>query len=143
MIDFATIIQSPWLVCGDFNDVLSTNEKWGVQNASVSRIRDFSNCINSCNLTDLGYSGPKFTWCNKRPDGHVVLQRLDRFLGNLEWINLFLDAINYHLPRIKSDHNLILLINLSLESCLIMFGVPTLMSLYPLNWSCLNLRPFT
>lgn len=38
------------------------------------------------------------TWANKRDVGGLVLERLDRFLGNGEWLNLFLNPINYHLP---------------------------------------------
>lgn len=74
----------------------------------MSRINFFQNAINSCGLSDLGFSGPKFTWWNKRPDGSMVFERLDRFLGNSEWLNLYPDNTVHHLPRFKSDHNPIL-----------------------------------
>ncbi|KAF7833960.1 reverse transcriptase [Senna tora] len=105
----ADIHDLPWLVCGDFNDVLHQDEKWGTCEASRSRIRDFQNCLDYCGLTDLGYTGPKFTWCNKRPNGSIVLERLDRFLGNAKWISLFPNSLVSHLPKVKSDHNPILL----------------------------------
>lgn len=92
-------------MCGDFNDVLSQDEKWGFRPASMSRIRDFKNCISSCGLVDLGYVGQKYTWFNKRENGHVVFQRLDRFLGNAELLNTFPHVVVTHLPRIKSYHN--------------------------------------
>ncbi|KAF7811881.1 reverse transcriptase [Senna tora] len=66
-------------------------------------------CIDICGLTDLGYSRPKFTWCNKRPNGQLVFERLDRFMGNGAWLNLCPHTVNFHLPKIKSDHNPMLL----------------------------------
>ena len=34
-----------------------------------------------CQLSDLGYQGPLFTWCNKRDEG-LVCKKLDRVLVN-------------------------------------------------------------
>lgn len=76
--------------------------------ASCTRINEFQSCINNCQLTDLGYVGPKFTWCNKRFDGTLVYQRLDQCLGNNAWIHAFPEAVVQHLPRIRSDHSPIL-----------------------------------
>lgn len=57
---------------------------------------------------DLGFSGPKFMWSNKRNNG-LVMKRLDRALSNPQWKVLFEDAHVCHLPRTSSDHHPILL----------------------------------
>lgn len=96
------------MMCGDFNDVLSQDEKWGLKPASLSRIRDFKNCLDTCGLVDMGFTSQKFSWFNKRANGQAVFQRIDRFVGNVKFMDLFPDAVISHLPRIKSGHNLIL-----------------------------------
>lgn len=40
-------------------------------------ISDFSNCCNNCNLMDVNFCGPRFTWNNER-----VQERLDWALAN-------------------------------------------------------------
>lgn len=95
-------------MCDDFNGVLSQDEKWGLKPATFSRIRYFKDCLVSCGFVNLGYTRQKYTWFYKRDNGHVVFQRLDRFLGNDEFLNVFPHAVVSHLPRIKSDHNPIL-----------------------------------
>lgn len=40
-------------------------------------------------LQDLGFVGPKFTWCNRRDDGNIIRARLDRALANEEWRGLY------------------------------------------------------
>ncbi|KAF7838459.1 reverse transcriptase [Senna tora] len=40
----------------------------------------------------------------------MIFERIDRFLANSEWIQLFPNALNFHLPRIKSDHIPLLLV---------------------------------
>ncbi|KAF7821145.1 reverse transcriptase [Senna tora] len=41
----------------------------------------------------------------------MIFERIDRFLANSEWIHCFPEALNYHLPRIKSDHLPMLLVS--------------------------------
>ena len=68
----------------------------------------FNNFLNNCNLIDLGYNGPRFTWTNKRDNG-LVMKRLDKALANSQWKLLFNDSHVCHLPRTFSDHHPILL----------------------------------
>lgn len=40
-------------------------------------------------LIDLGYEGCLFTWSNKHMDYSFTKERLDRFVGNQEWREMF------------------------------------------------------
>ncbi|KAL5771617.1 hypothetical protein ACOSP7_015771 [Xanthoceras sorbifolium] len=42
-----------------------------------------------CDFVDLGFSGPLFTWNNKRGGSRNVQERLDRFFVTSQWVNLF------------------------------------------------------
>ncbi|KAL5822624.1 hypothetical protein ACOSQ4_020524 [Xanthoceras sorbifolium] len=42
-----------------------------------------------CDFVDLGFSGPLFTWNNKRGGSINVQERLDRFFATSQWVNLF------------------------------------------------------
>ena len=76
-----------------------------------TRIAAFKNCMDKCGLMDLGFQRPRFTWTNKSPAWHGLIQeRLDRGLGNAEWKLLFPMAEIHHLPRVKSDHCPIMLL---------------------------------
>lgn len=94
----------PWLIGGDFNEVLEEKEKFGGLLVRNNRIDKFAKCLNHCKLIDLGYQGSHFTWTNKQRHGYTVLERLDRFLANYDWINLYPEATVKHLPRTHSDH---------------------------------------
>lgn len=59
----------------------------------------FAGCILDCNLLDLGFSGPPFTWKSGQ-----LLERLDRVLCNPAWQNLFPETSITHLPLPTSDH---------------------------------------
>ncbi|OMP01423.1 Endonuclease/exonuclease/phosphatase [Corchorus capsularis] len=66
METLAQTITSPWVVLGDFNDVLGAGEKMGGAVPSFSRCNSFNGMITACGLMDLGFSSPAFTWCNRR-----------------------------------------------------------------------------
>ncbi|XP_021823802.1 uncharacterized protein LOC110765062 [Prunus avium] len=87
----------PWLLAGDFNDMLHYDDKIG--GASPCRLKGFRKWFDDNDMIDLGFSGPKFTWSNNR-----VFERLDRAVCNVQWRSLFNEASVKHLPRTKSDH---------------------------------------
>ncbi|KAL0323573.1 UNVERIFIED_CONTAM: hypothetical protein Sangu_1976600 [Sesamum angustifolium] len=56
----------PWLVAGDFNEILHQKEKSGIDSQPQCQLNDFRRFLEHCNLIDLGCKGPQFTWCNHR-----------------------------------------------------------------------------
>ncbi|XP_075095411.1 uncharacterized protein LOC142173689 [Nicotiana tabacum] len=77
--------SGPWLIGGDFNEVLTANDKWG------------------------GFKGSEYTWSNKKTRDDLILERLYRCFINDDWLNIFPDAHVSHLPKTYSDHNPLLL----------------------------------
>lgn len=61
-------------------------------------------------LSDLGYSGPQFTWCNRRLIPHTVWERLDRACANPGWRTLFHSAKVENIPLRHSDHDAIFIL---------------------------------
>ena len=58
---------------------------------------------------DLGFVGPKYTWTNKRQLVNLILEQIDRCFTNPLWRALYPEAVVTHLPRIYSDHHLVLI----------------------------------
>ncbi|GKU94254.1 hypothetical protein SLEP1_g7776 [Rubroshorea leprosula] len=107
--EFSQTINGPWLAIGDFNDITAQSEKFGGNPVPSHRIRAYTDCMSFCNLMDLGFNGPKFTWVNKRSANQLIRERLDRAWGNPSWRVKFPEATVFHLPRLSSDHCPILL----------------------------------
>ena len=70
--------SDPWLVLGDFNSILSQDDKLNGNAISLYETNDFHNCCHDLGLFDLNYSGCHFTWSN----GHVW-SKLTGFLSIL------------------------------------------------------------
>ena len=103
-------ISLPWVLLGDFNDMLSDDEKLGGLPVNRTHISAFRNCMDKCGLIDLGFHGLYFTWTNESPVWQTTIkEQLNRGLGNAEWLMLFPTTEIHHLFRVKSDHCPILL----------------------------------
>ena len=63
---------------------------------------EFRDCLEECLLSDVGFAGPLFTWCNNQRGDDRILARLDRCLLCAR-DNDFSAKVR-HLPRISSDH---------------------------------------
>ncbi|XP_031378431.1 uncharacterized protein LOC116193821 [Punica granatum] len=109
LCNVAESVNTPWVVLEDFNEVASSIEKFGGQAVNVNRVLAFNAMLDRCSLTDLGYTGPRFTWTNLRSSSSLIMERLDRVVANLSWHLLFLEAMVQYLPRTHSDHRPILL----------------------------------
>ncbi|XP_056697347.1 uncharacterized protein [Spinacia oleracea] len=107
----AGIMDLPWCIIGDFNEVVIAHEKFGGWPIKEHRANLLLNCMRSCGMLDLGFTGQKFTWTNKIRTG-PIMERLDRAWTTVDWLNMFPSAFLKVLPRLTSDHCPILL-NLS------------------------------
>ncbi|KAM0845547.1 hypothetical protein ACQ4PT_056296 [Festuca glaucescens] len=96
--------NGPWICCGDFNEVLCHDEHYGVRDRSDAQIELFRSCMEDCSLTDMGFSGPKFTWCNRRDAQSNVRVCLDRAVCNNDFLARF-DACHVeNVITTSSDH---------------------------------------
>ena len=59
--EIAKLHNLPWLMLGDFNEVLSSEEKFGGNQINLNRALEFKECLDNCNFLDLGFAGSKFT----------------------------------------------------------------------------------
>ncbi|KAK4430795.1 hypothetical protein Salat_0841200, partial [Sesamum alatum] len=94
-----SIGASPWMVGGDFNTVLSLDERSGGAAPSSVAMSDFNDAIADCALVDAGYTGSPYTWYSRR-----LRQRLDRVLVSDCWVDVFPKMQVTHLELSKSDH---------------------------------------
>ncbi|KAG8366750.1 hypothetical protein BUALT_Bualt16G0000100 [Buddleja alternifolia] len=91
--------NDPWLVGGDFNTILASNERSGGEDPIVGSMEDFGNTLADSRLLDAGFEGEPFTWTNRR-----LCQRLDRALISIDWADCFGSTRVIHHPRGISDH---------------------------------------
>lgn len=94
----------PWFCCGDFNEILSINEKAGGAQRSQHQMEGFRQAMNLCSFWDLGYCGPNFTWCNMQEGENRISLRLDRALATSVWLSHFGETRVHHLVESTSDH---------------------------------------
>lgn len=96
--------DSAWVVGGDLNEILWDSEKKGGPSRATGLMDNFRVALSDCNLRDLGFRGDIFTWCNRRPGLTRVFERLDRFLGNDAFHDLFPHFQVLNLDWQCSDH---------------------------------------
>jgi hypothetical protein len=84
-----TFSPMPWLCVGDFNEVLTDSEKFRGARKPWGQMADFRSKLEHYSLSDLGFSGPKFTWCNYQNGHQFTKERLDRATTNHEWCDIF------------------------------------------------------
>ncbi|WOG99649.1 hypothetical protein DCAR_0519003 [Daucus carota subsp. sativus] len=94
----------PWCIIGDFNDLMTEDEKKGEQCHPRALLNGFSETIMECNLIDLGFTGDKFTWERGRGTDKWILERLDRGLETAAWSGLFPHAEIKVYEVSTSDH---------------------------------------
>ncbi|XP_026410361.1 uncharacterized protein LOC113305555 [Papaver somniferum] len=94
---------------GDFNIVLSNEEKKGLRPFYRNEDEIFKDILSDMGVQDMGFTGYPYTWCNQITDNTRVEERLDRAFCNDEWIAFFPQSNLYQLVARGSDHNPIIL----------------------------------
>ncbi|XP_074265765.1 uncharacterized protein LOC141588209 [Silene latifolia] len=96
--------SGPWGVCGDFNSVLHFNERIG-REILWAEIADFRDCVDYCGLMDIKGQGAFYTCNNKQVPASRSFSRIDRFMVNVEWMDLYLASYAHFMPEGLFDHN--------------------------------------
>ena len=103
--DSPSFRNKSWMIMGDFNEILDGVESSRFENMGriTGGMREFQSLILHCQLTDMAYQGPKYTWCNKRENG-VICKKLDRVLLNEVALRRFSNAYSVFEAGGCSDH---------------------------------------
>ncbi|XP_074314243.1 uncharacterized protein LOC141649452 [Silene latifolia] len=104
-----------WALVGDFNTVLSPDERVG-GNTKQDDMDDFIRCMASCGMTDIPSTGALFTWNNKQDLTTRIYSRLDRFLVNQAWLDIFPDMVAHFYPEGLFDHYPCIISNIKIGS---------------------------
>ncbi|PON41870.1 hypothetical protein PanWU01x14_286360 [Parasponia andersonii] len=97
-----------------FNEIFSCNETLGANWRDYRDVSQFGEVLQSCDLEDLGFSGSKFTWDNRREAHKNIQKRLDQFVATLTWRDL-LDLFVSNPSGLKNKDALRLLNKLGLH----------------------------
>ncbi|XP_062085993.1 uncharacterized protein LOC133792101 [Humulus lupulus] len=93
----------PWVVLGDFNDILNRDERIG-DRVRYNSNNDFINCVSCCQLEDVKYSGNFYTWSNKQQGSDKIYSKIDRVMANQAWMDRFTNAEAIFLNEGIFDH---------------------------------------
>ena len=77
------------LCIGDFNQILSHEDKFSFNNGNIVGAKLFQQTLFDLELCELEAKGQRFTWMNKREDKAFVMERLDKAFASIEWINSY------------------------------------------------------
>ncbi|KAK6117615.1 hypothetical protein DH2020_048630 [Rehmannia glutinosa] len=107
MRDLSCSPKIPWIIGGDFNEVLTQNEFECSGPRAEWQMNLFRDTMEFLNMADLGYEGPKFTWSRLSVAPFTQRACVDRALCNSLWRDLFPWSRVNHIPSYFSDHSFI------------------------------------
>ncbi|XP_058762288.1 uncharacterized protein LOC131635665 [Vicia villosa] len=93
-------IQDLWMVIGDFNNVLSTNDRIGGNKVKDSEYLDMTSMMKDSGMFAHDTRGQHFTWSNG-----VVYSRIDHALCNKQWLLQYPECEIEVLKAHISDHH--------------------------------------
>ncbi|XP_027170444.1 uncharacterized protein LOC113770234 [Coffea eugenioides] len=98
------LAEHPWMLAGDFNVTVSVEEKRGGLPFRVDEGVELRTFMSMAGVSDVGFSGSPFTWCNNRGGMARIWKRLDRMLVNQTAVLSGAQFQVQHLGREPSDH---------------------------------------
>ena len=57
----ANLHNKLWIIAGDFNEPLTEEDKFGGRGFSINQSLLFKECLDICNMLDMGFSAPRYT----------------------------------------------------------------------------------
>ncbi|XP_058775952.1 uncharacterized protein LOC131650248 [Vicia villosa] len=98
-----SIINRPWIIIGDYNNVLKITDRIGGNEVQEAEYRDLEQMMENLGLYEHETKGDHFTWFNKQSQGPIY-SRIDRALCNSFWFATFPDCVIEVMRSHISDH---------------------------------------
>lgn len=95
------------ILIGDFNQLSSLEDKFG-GSPIIRGGERFNEWLIDTGVIEVPFSGPRFTWTNKREGRKLIMERLDRAYVSQSWFDEFPNGRVYNEPLVCSDHAAIL-----------------------------------
>lgn len=114
----AQSINQPWLIWGDFNAVMSIQDRVSRHEVTMADIQDFADFYSDTMTTGIPWRGDYFTWTNGQMGVDRVISKIDRALGNGEWMMKFGHLTMEIRDPFISDHSLLSLRFEGRNSCI-------------------------
>lgn len=95
----------PWIVSGDFNRLLSINDRIGGNAVSLNDISPLNSSINAVVLIHVPFAGAKFTWDNRSRSGRRIYSKIDHTFCNLTSFSSWPNLSTFLPPPLLSDHS--------------------------------------
>jgi len=93
--------ESPWLLLGDFNSILSQEDKHNGEPVSTYETSYFRECCSDLGIADLNSTGSYFTWTNG-----TIWTKINRVMANTQWFSLQqMVHVHFGTPGAFSDHS--------------------------------------
>ncbi|XP_019165702.1 PREDICTED: uncharacterized protein LOC109161665 [Ipomoea nil] len=99
----------PWVMIGDFNDLLFQSEKRGGNPHPERLLHGFDETIEECGLAQMHMMGYPFTWEKGKCTPNWIEERLDKVLASQSWRENVPDASVQNILTRKSDHSALFL----------------------------------
>ncbi|KAL4298098.1 hypothetical protein GQ457_12G013510 [Hibiscus cannabinus] len=99
----------PWLIGGDFNELLCHSEKEGGRRKARGLVENSRECLHQNNLFDCNPSSGWFTFTYSNGSFRTIRERLDRFVASPDWLSrhpFFRASSSF---TAKSDHCILLM----------------------------------
>lgn len=88
----------PIMFGGDFNEILSNEEKTGGLTRDQRMMDNFREVLEICSFRDLGFEGRWVTWERGLTPETLIQERLDRFVATTNWCSAF-QTIKFFISR--------------------------------------------
>jgi len=80
MKNFGTFYNDPWVCIGDFNVIISPDDKLGSRPFDSHSSNPFIDFMDGYGMIDLGFCGNPYTWSNHKQGSSLIKERLDGVL---------------------------------------------------------------
>ncbi|KAL9672118.1 hypothetical protein QQ045_028366 [Rhodiola kirilowii] len=99
----------PCVVMGDFNEINYSWEMESKRERQAWQMKNFRDCLDDCELSDIGFKGRPFTYSNRRKGENELNAHLDTVVANDRWRTSYPQAVVKHGFAHSSYHSPVIL----------------------------------